>query len=72
MSFSFGNFEAYSVAIGIQSFWSTPAESASMPVSTASISTRPASCCALILPGSSGAGALLKFTFASSFGFLSR
>src|SRR5215470_513517 len=58
MSSSFGSFDAYSEAIGIQSFWSTPADSASMPVSTPSISTRLASCCALIFPGSSGAGAL--------------
>ena len=37
-----------------------PAASASVPVSTKSMSTRPASCCALILPASSGAGALVK------------
>ena len=52
----------------IQSFWSTPAESASMPVSTRSMSTRLASCCALILPGSSGAGALVKVMRETSFG----
>ena len=42
---------------GTHSFCSMPAASPSVPVSTMSMSTRPASCCALILPGSSGAGA---------------
>ena len=72
MSLSFGSLLAYSDAIEIQSFWSTPADNVSMPVKTPSISTRLASCCALIFPGSSGAGALAKEILETSFGFLLR
>src|SRR4051812_9712539 len=72
MSLSFGSLPAYSDAIGIQRFWSPPADNVSMPVSTPSMSTRLASCCALILPGSSGAGALAKEMRDTSFGFLLR
>ena len=39
---------------------SMPAASASLPVSTKSMSTRPASCCALSLPASSGAVAFVN------------
>ena len=46
-----------------------PADSPSVPVSTRSISTRPAACCAFSLPGSSGAGACEKAIFDTSFGF---
>ena len=59
-------------AASTQSFWSMPAESASVPVSTRSMSTRPASCCALILPASSGAGALVKVMRETRFGFALR
>ena len=41
----------------------------SVPVSTRSISTRPAACCAFSLPGNSGAGAWEKAIFDTSLGF---
>ncbi len=48
-----------------------PAASASVPVSTRSMSARPAACIALILPGSCGAGAFVNVTFETRFGFFS-
>jgi hypothetical protein len=45
-----------------------PAASASLPVSTKSMSTRPASCCAFSLPASSGAVAWVKTNFETSSG----
>src|SRR5260221_5219388 len=49
-----------------------PAASPSNPVKTRSISSRPAFCCALILLGSSGAGAWVKRILSTSFGFALR
>ncbi len=46
--------------ISVQISSASPAERASGPIITRSISIRLARCCALILPGNSGAGALLK------------
>jgi hypothetical protein len=46
-----------------------PAASASVPVSTRSISTRLAFSCALILAGSSGAGDWVKVIAETKFGF---
>ena len=46
-----------------------PAASASLPVSTMSMSTRLAACCARILAGSSGAGALVKLNLPTKSGF---
>ena len=46
-----------------------PAARKSVPVSTRSMSLRPAPCIALSLPGSSGAGALVKVNLATMFGF---
>ena len=48
--------------------WSSPADSASGPVSTRSMSRCPPSCCALILAGSSGAGALVNTKRDTAFG----
>jgi hypothetical protein len=50
--------DEYLGSSGSHRFWSMPAASPSTPVSTTSMSTRLASCCALILPASSGAVAL--------------
>src|ERR1700730_7777690 len=46
-----------------------PADKATTPVSTRSISLRPAPCMALSFAGNSGAGALVKLIFATRFGF---
>src|ERR1700682_2537962 len=46
-----------------------PADKATTPVSTRSISLRPAPCIALSFAGNSGAGALVKLTLATRFGF---
>jgi hypothetical protein len=49
-----------------------PAASPSMPVSTRSMSSRFAACCAFSLPASSGEVALVKLMRATSFGFFLR
>jgi hypothetical protein len=49
---------------------SIPAARKSVPVSTRSMSLRPAPCIAFSLPGNSGAGAFVKLTLPTSFGFL--
>src|SRR5205814_9753210 len=48
---------------------SMPAARKSVPVSTMSMSLRPAPCIAFSLPGNSGAGALVKLNFDTTCGF---
>ena len=67
-SSSFGKDAANAGSNWTHNFCSMPADRPSRPVSTRSMSTRLASCCALILPGSSGAGALVKLNFDTRLG----
>ncbi len=72
ISLSFGRLSAMAGNSSTHNFCSMPAASPSEPVSTMSMSTRPASCCAFNFPGSSGAGAFVKVILETRLGFAFR